>query len=68
MENDPLIQALLDCEFRLSAWLNESEFNVDLFRRDPSMAIRRANLDIDDDLLNELEETVTGIVLKLKAS
>jgi len=32
------------------------------------MAIRRANLDIDEDLLNELEETVTGIVLKLKAS
>jgi hypothetical protein len=32
---DPLVQALLDCESRLSAWLNESELNADLFRRDP---------------------------------
>jgi hypothetical protein len=62
---DPLVQALLDCESRLSAWLNESELNTDLFRRDPLAALRAANLGLDEGLLGDLEETVTGIALKL---
>jgi hypothetical protein len=61
---DPLVQALLDCESRLSAWLNESELNTDLFRRDPLAALRAANLGLDEGLLGDLEETVTGIALK----
>jgi len=64
-ENDPLVQALLDCESRLSAWLNESELNADLFRRDPLAALRAANMGLDEGLLGDLEETVTGIALKL---
>jgi hypothetical protein len=62
---DPLVQALLDCESRLSAWLNDSELNADLFRRDPLAALRAANLGLDEGLLGHLEETVTGIALKL---
>jgi hypothetical protein len=64
---DPLLQALLDCEDRLTSWLCESVHNAEFFRRDPLVAIRAANLGIDEGLLGELEETVTGIALKLKA-
>jgi hypothetical protein len=64
---NPLIEALLDCEFRLSAWVNESDLNADLFRRDPLAAITAANLSITGNLLRDLEETMTGIALKLKA-
>jgi len=67
MKADPLVQALLNCESRLSTWLNESELNTELFRRDPVAAIRAANLDVNEALLGQLEEIVTGIVLKLKA-
>ena len=63
---DPLIQALLKCESRLSAWLAESEVNIELFRRDPMAAIRAANLDVDEGLLGQLEEIVRGIALKIK--
>jgi hypothetical protein len=65
---DPLIQALLDNESRLITWLNESAHNAELFRRDPMTAILDANLGVDEGLLGELEEIVTGIALKLKAS
>ncbi len=64
---DPLLQALLDCESLLTTWLSESVHNAELFRSDPLLAIRAANLGIDEGLLGELEETVTGIALKLKA-
>lgn len=66
-KTDPLIQALLDCELRLRAWINESAPNADLFRRDPLTAIRTANVGVDERLLSEFEETVTGIALKLDA-
>jgi len=66
-ESDPLVKALLDCESRLVAWLNESAINSALLRHDPMTAIRSANLGLDDGLLNDLEEIVTGIALKLKA-
>jgi hypothetical protein len=62
---DPLVQALLDCESRLSVWLNESELNAGLFRRDPLAALRAANLGVSEGLLAELEGTLTGIALKL---
>jgi predicted component of type VI protein secretion system len=64
-KTDPLIQALLDCETRLRAWINESALNADLFRRDPLTAIRTANVGVDERLLSEFEETVTRIALKL---
>jgi hypothetical protein len=63
---DPLIQALLDCESRLRAWINESPLNADLFRRDPLIAIRTANVGVDERLLSEFEETVTRIARKIK--
>ena len=65
-KNDPLIQALLDCESRLQAWINESASNADLFRRDPLVAIRSANVGVDERLLSEFEETVTRIARKIK--
>jgi hypothetical protein len=67
MKTDPLVQVLLNCESRLSAWLSESELNAELFRRDPLAAIRAADLGVSEGLLTELEQTVTGIALKLKA-
>jgi hypothetical protein len=54
------VPALLDCESHLSAWLNESDCNADLFRRDPLTAMRAANLDLDEGLLAELEEHGDG--------
>ncbi len=66
MKADQLVQALLGSESRLNAWLNESELNADLFRRDPLAAMRTANLGIDEHLLGELEETVIRIILKFK--
>jgi hypothetical protein len=62
---DPLMQALHGCESRLMEWLNECDLNAELFRRDPLTAIRAANLGIDEGLLAELEEALTGIALKL---
>jgi hypothetical protein len=62
---DPLMQALHNCESRLRAWLNECDLNAELFRRDPLTAIRAANLGIDEDLLAELEEALTGIALRI---
>jgi len=64
-KTDPLIQALLDCEPRLRAWIDESALNADLFRRDPLTAIRTANVGVDECLLSEFEEMVTRIALKL---
>jgi hypothetical protein len=64
---DPLIQALIDCESRLRAWLGESALNADLFQRDPLTAFRTANLGVNEHLLRELEEIVIGIVQKFKA-
>lgn len=63
---DPLIQALLDCESRLRTWIDESPRNADLFRRDPLIAIRTANVGVDERLLSEFEETVTRIAQKIK--
>jgi hypothetical protein len=64
---DPLLQALFDCEARLTEWLNESTENAQLFHRDPLAAIRAANTGMDESLLLNLQETITGIALKLKA-
>jgi hypothetical protein len=64
---DPLLEALFDCEARLTAWLCESRDHAELFHRDPLAAIRAANTGMDESLLMNLEETMTGIALKLKA-
>jgi hypothetical protein len=62
---DPLLQALFDCEARLTAWLSESRDHAELFHRDPLAAIRAANTGMDESLLLDLEETVTGLTRKL---
>jgi hypothetical protein len=64
---DPLIQALLDCESRLTLWLNECALNTEFFLRDPLGAMRTANLGMDEGLLSDLEATMTGITRKLGA-
>jgi hypothetical protein len=65
---DPLVQALIDSESRLKAWVNESELNFDLLRRDPIAAVRAANLGIDPALSSVLEELMSGIARKLNAA
>ena len=65
---DPLVQALIDSESRLKAWLNESKHNSDLLRSDPIGAIRAANLGIDPALSSVLEELMLGIARKLTAA
>lgn len=65
---DPLVQALIDSESRLKAWLKESELNSDLLRRDPIGAIRAANLGIDPALSSALEQLMLGIARKLNAA
>lgn len=62
---DPLLQALFACEARLNAWMNESTLNAELFRRDPMAALRAADLGINESLLLDLEDTVTGLTRKL---
>jgi hypothetical protein len=62
---DPLLQALFECEARLSAWMNESSLNAELFRRDPLAALRAADIGVNESLLLDLEETVTGLTRKL---
>jgi hypothetical protein len=65
---DPLVQALMDSELRLNVWLNESELNFDLLRRDPVAAMRAANLGVEEDMLSALEDVMTGIARKLNAA
>jgi hypothetical protein len=64
---DPLLDALFDCEARLTAWLSESTDHAELFHHDPLAAIRAANTGMDESLLLNLQQTMTGIALKLKA-
>lgn len=65
---DPLIQALLDCESRLTDWLNASQVNAEWFRRDPLTAMRAANLGMDEGLLCDMEEMMAKIALKFRAA
>jgi hypothetical protein len=62
---DPLLQALFACEARLNAWMNESTMNAELFRRDPLAALRAADLGVNESLLLDLQDTVTGLTRKL---
>jgi len=45
--------------------MNESTLNAELFRRDPMAALRAADLGINESLLLDLEDTVTGLTRKL---
>lgn len=53
-------------ELQLQAWMSQSPRNARLFRRDPLAAMRAAGLDIEDDILAELEQILSGIARKLK--
>jgi hypothetical protein len=65
---DPLLRALHNCEDRLNAWLQGSPKNAFLFQQNPAMALRVANLDLDEGLLCELEALLTGIAQKINAA
>jgi hypothetical protein len=64
---DPLLQQLSRCEGRLSTWLAGSKANAQLFASDPVAAMRAADLGLDEDLLNDLQEVTGSIARKLKA-
>lgn len=54
------------CELQLQSWMSKSPRNARLFRKDPLAAMRAAGLNIEDDLLSELEQVLSGIARKLK--
>jgi len=63
---DRLIRELERSEERLQEWLDLSHENVMLLRADPMAALRKAGLDMEDDIMLELEMIMTGIARKLK--
>jgi len=63
---DRLIAELGKVEGRLQTWIAASGRNEQLFRRDPIAAMRKAGLEIEDDLLCELEQLMGGIQAKFK--
>jgi len=65
---DPLLQELNCHEKDLSTWLNRAPENAILFVQDPVAALRAANLGIAETLLQELEQTMNGIMRKLAAA
>lgn len=67
-KDDRLLQELNCHEQDLSTWLNRAPENVILFAQDPVAALRAANLGIAETLLQELEQTMNGIMQKLAAA
>jgi hypothetical protein len=63
---DRLMSQLEDAEEALQRWIRKSPANRTFFRRDPIGAMRKAGLDIDDDILLELEIITSTIAKKLK--
>jgi hypothetical protein len=63
---DRLMSQLEDAEEALQRWIGKSPANRSFFRRDPIGAMRKAGLDIDDDILLELEIITSAIAKKLK--
>jgi hypothetical protein len=65
-KNDRLLQALNLHERELNQWLNRAPGNPIFFLDDPVGALRAANLGISENLLRELQETMNGLVKKLR--
>ncbi|HET9183602.1 MAG TPA: hypothetical protein VFP59_15820 [Candidatus Angelobacter sp.] len=65
-KTDRLMAELGKVETQLQLWINSSEENAGLFRKDPVAAMRAAGLAIDDELICELEMIMCGIARKLK--
>lgn len=63
---DRLIAELERSEERLQYWLELSPENVLLLRADPMSALRKAGLDMEDDIMLELETIMSGIARKLR--
>ena len=63
---DRLMTELGKVENQLQLWINRSERNARLFRRDPVAAMRAAGLALEDELICELEVIMGGIARKLK--
>lgn len=67
-KDDRLLQELSSHEKDLGVWLNSAPENAILFVQDPVAALRAANLGIAETLLQELEQTMVGIMRKLAAA
>jgi hypothetical protein len=67
-EDDRLLQALNLHERELNQWLNSAPANSLFFLEDPVNALRAADLGISENLLRELQETVNGLLNKLRGS
>jgi hypothetical protein len=65
-KNDRLLQALNHHERELNRWLNSAPANPIFFLEDPVAALRAANIGISENLLRELEETMNGLLEKLR--
>ena len=65
-KTDRLMTELGKVENQLQLWINRSERNARLFRRDPVAAMRAAGLALEDELICELEVIMGGIARKLK--
>lgn len=65
-DSDRLIRELERSEERLQHWLELSPENLLLFRADPMQALRKAGLDMEDDIMLELETIMADIARKLK--
>ena len=63
---DHLIGELEEVETQLRKWLEDSEENAQLFRRDPIAAMRAAGVDLEDDTMMELELIASAIARKLR--
>lgn len=65
-EPDRLISELGRVEKKLQAWIESSQSNAELFRRDPLGAMRAAGLMMEDDIMLELEMVLASIARKLR--
>ncbi len=65
-KNDRLLQALNLHERELNQWLNSAPANPIFFLEDPVGALRAADLGISETLLGELQETMNGLLMKLR--
>jgi hypothetical protein len=63
---DRLVDELDRVEGPLQTWIAASGRNARLFRQDPMAAMREAGLEIEDDLLCELEQLMSGIAAKFR--
>jgi hypothetical protein len=63
-----LLRELQRCESRLHDWFSQSEANVAWFARDPMAALRAAEIGMDEEVLNDLEDTMRMIARKINAA